>query len=78
MKTLSDIGAAMRRLGISVEILYGSGGYNVVLRDILSHKAYSGYSWDIDEAFEIAAVKLQSDREEVYRQAVNSPEITKH
>ena len=78
MKTLSDIGAAMRKLGITVEIMYGSGGYHIMLRDMLSMQVHSGYSWDIDEAFEVAALKLQEAREERMKKIRNSPESTKH
>lgn len=68
----------MRKLGISVEIMYGSGGYHVLLRDMLTTQVHSGYSWDIEEAFETAADKFQEAREKRLLEIKSSPETTKH
>jgi hypothetical protein len=52
--TLAQFAAALRMMGVvTASISYGSGGYCVVLKNRLNDD-FSGYSWDIDKAFEVA------------------------
>jgi hypothetical protein len=64
-RRLAEVGAALRRMGATMKLSYGTGGYCVILT-LVNGKQYVGYSWDIDEAFLIAEARQAADSEECW------------
>jgi hypothetical protein len=64
-RRLAEVGAAIRRMGVTMTVTYGTGGYCVMLTD-KNRERFAGYSWDIDEAFLLAQGRYEADKENIW------------
>jgi hypothetical protein len=62
-RRLAEVGAALRKMGATMALSYGSGGYCVMLTDKFGQQ-HAGYSWDIDEAFSIAEARYEAEHDD--------------
>ena len=63
--TLAQFGAALRMMGVTTSISYGSGGYCILLKS-RHGQDFAGYSWDIDKAFELAKQRLHDHESDTF------------
>lgn len=57
--SLAQFSQIIQKKNLSATISYGSGGFSVTLVDQNTDKAYGGYAWDINEAFNVAVKHLE-------------------
>jgi len=70
---LTELGTLLKQNNLSGVVSYGSGGFCIALTNNITKKIYSGYSWSIDEAMQLALRKLPAP--EMWQEEPTRPDI---